>query len=216
MADICRIEAASSGQQAMTSHSSALGGVLAVWTDIPPEIEADFNEWYWREHFPERLSVPGFLSARRYRAVSGSPRYFACYELEGAETLASPAYRQQYENPTAWTKRVTSNFRNYTRAVYRTIARRGSTAGAFMFTLRLPAAANALPADLLPELAAQRGVLRVQLWRAAEPEAPATDQTTIVVEAADAEDLAAPADRLRAIGTAAATYRFLCSLHPSP
>ena len=35
-------------------------GLLAVWTDIASEIEAEFNTWYDTEHIPERLSVPGF------------------------------------------------------------------------------------------------------------------------------------------------------------
>jgi len=27
-------------------------GLLAVWTDIAPEAEAEFNEWYNTEHIP--------------------------------------------------------------------------------------------------------------------------------------------------------------------
>jgi hypothetical protein len=35
-------------------------GLLAVWADVDPEVEAEFNEWYDKEHVPERLAVPGF------------------------------------------------------------------------------------------------------------------------------------------------------------
>lgn len=45
--------------------------ILIVWTDIPAEIEADFNEWYNREHLPDRvLRMPGFLRGRRYVCIT--------------------------------------------------------------------------------------------------------------------------------------------------
>jgi hypothetical protein len=81
------------------SHPPADAGILAIWTDIAPEREADFNEWYWREHFPERLSLPGFRRGRRYRAITGTPRYFAWYELDAPEILASPAYLERLDQP---------------------------------------------------------------------------------------------------------------------
>jgi len=202
------------------------GGILAIWTDIAPELEADFNDWYWREHFPERLSVPGFHSARRYRAIAGAPRYLAWYELDSVATLASSAYRDRYDNPTEWTKRVTAGFRNYTRAVFRPLLRHGGTAGAFILTLRLPAAANALSSDFFRPLGAATGITRVQLWQAAEPTTAVASPSgvdtppgwAIVVEAADAEDLAAVVPMLREVGGPGtlATYRFLCSLHSPP
>ncbi len=34
-----------------------------VWTDIPDTLEADFNEWYNREHLPELLKQRGILAA---------------------------------------------------------------------------------------------------------------------------------------------------------
>jgi hypothetical protein len=206
-------------------HSAADrgGGILAIWTDVAPELEADFNEWYWREHFPERLSVPGFLSARRYRAISGAPRYFAWYDLASVETLASTAYRERYDNPTEWTKRVTAGFRSYSRAVFRPLMREGSTAGACILTLRLPAAARAPSPDSLSPLSTATGITRVQLWQAAEPATSVAPPSgadkppgwAIVVEAVDTEELAAAAPLLQAIGGTGtkATYRFLCGLH---
>ena len=52
-----------------------------VYTDVGPEHEDEFNRWYDEEHIPERLSIPGVLSAARYAAVQGGPKYLACYEL---------------------------------------------------------------------------------------------------------------------------------------
>jgi hypothetical protein len=46
-------------------------GLLAVWTDIAPEAEAEFNEWYNTEHIPQLVGIPGIISGRRYQAVEG-------------------------------------------------------------------------------------------------------------------------------------------------
>ena len=67
-------------------------GLLMVWTDIDPEFEAEFNHWYDEEHLPRLLEVPGFLSAGRYVAVKGAPKYLAMYELEDHNVLRSTAY----------------------------------------------------------------------------------------------------------------------------
>lgn len=81
-------------------------GALAIWLTLDPAGEEDFNTWYPRQHLPERLSVPGFLRGRRYRAVGGSPPYFTLYELADATILSSPAYVERLNNPTDWTRRV--------------------------------------------------------------------------------------------------------------
>jgi hypothetical protein len=99
------------------------GAVLAIWTDIAPELEADFDEWYWREHLPERLCVPGFRRGRRLRAIDGAPRSLACYDLASVETIASPAYLERLDNPTA-------GFRDTTRAIFRTAGGLGQACGA--------------------------------------------------------------------------------------
>ena len=67
-------------------------GLLMVWTDIDPEFEAEFNRWYDDEQIPRLLQVPGFLSAGRYSAVKGGPKYLAVYELEDHDVLRSSAY----------------------------------------------------------------------------------------------------------------------------
>jgi hypothetical protein len=61
-------------------------GILAVWNDTAPAGDAEFSDWHTREHVPERVAVPGFLSGRRYSTVSGSPKYFTLYETEAVET----------------------------------------------------------------------------------------------------------------------------------
>jgi hypothetical protein len=49
-------------------------GVLAIWNDVAPEAEAEFNAWYLEQHLPERLAVPGFRRARRWWSATASPR----------------------------------------------------------------------------------------------------------------------------------------------
>lgn len=87
-------------------------GLLAVWTDIAPEAEREFNDWYNTEHIPQLLGIPGFLSGRRYQAVEGEPRYLALYELTNVEVLKSDAFRQVRESPTEWSKKIIPLFRN--------------------------------------------------------------------------------------------------------
>src|SRR5216684_7480214 len=101
-------------------------GLLVVWTDIASEYEADFNEWYSKEHIPQLLGVPGFQTGRRYQAVEGSPKYMAIYQLADENVLKSDGFRAVRENPTAWTKKITPQFRNTQRGVYRQILSHGN------------------------------------------------------------------------------------------
>src|SRR5438270_89431 len=67
-------------------------GLLVVWTDIAPEAEAEFNEWYNNEHIPQLLGVKGFLSGKRYQAVDGKPRYLAVYEMREDSIPKTPEW----------------------------------------------------------------------------------------------------------------------------
>jgi hypothetical protein len=62
-----------------------------VFSRFPDSVdEDDFNEWY-DAHLPEILSIPGFVSAQRYRLdpvvvddeAAVTYRYLAVYEIEG-------------------------------------------------------------------------------------------------------------------------------------
>jgi hypothetical protein len=92
------------------------GAMLGVWMEVPAEVEDDFNRWYNEEHLPDRLALPGFLGARRYVSLEGTPKYFAAYDLGGLEALASDSYQKARANPTSWTSSITgsltANIRN--------------------------------------------------------------------------------------------------------
>ncbi len=94
-------------------------GLLLVMTDIDPANEEELNRWYEEEHLEERLSVPGFIGARRFQALEGGPKYLALYDLESPDVLQSPAYRH-FTGPgkSAWTTRMEGQFRNFRRNIY--------------------------------------------------------------------------------------------------
>src|SRR5919197_1588691 len=73
-------------------------GLLVAFMN-PPDDEDAFNAWYDEEHVPLRISVPGFLSARRYKSVDdgSGPRYLALYEVESLGVLKSSAYKRLNE-----------------------------------------------------------------------------------------------------------------------
>lgn len=99
-------------------------GLLMVYSGVAPEHDAEYNKWYNEEHIPERLSIPGVLSAARYKAVQGGPKYLACYELDQPETYQSDAWQHWLNNPTEWSKRMspavigTEFIRNVYRLIY--------------------------------------------------------------------------------------------------
>jgi hypothetical protein len=98
-------------------------GLLMVYVDVPEELEAEFNRWYNEEHIAERLSIPGVLSAARYVAVRGGPKYLACYELTEPEAYFSDAWQHYLNHPTEWSQRMAPTVvgRNFVRNLYRLI-----------------------------------------------------------------------------------------------
>jgi hypothetical protein len=81
-------------------------GLLMVYSDVPAELDAEYNRWYNEEHIDQLLSIPGVLSAARYEAVSGGPKYLASYELASAAVCESDAWRHMVNHPTEWSKRM--------------------------------------------------------------------------------------------------------------
>ena len=113
------------------------GAVLAIWNDIAPGGDAEFDHWHISEHIPERVSVPGFLRGRRYNAVTGSPRYFTLYETEAVATLQSAPYLARLNAPTPWTTKCIQLFRNNRRTACRTTLSLGVGEGGALATLEL-------------------------------------------------------------------------------
>jgi hypothetical protein len=94
-------------------------GMLITFTEVRPRDEADFNEWYNREHIDERVNLPGFRRARRYVGVRADPKYFATYECSKVSDLADPGYLKLLANQTPWSQRVMRRFTKFQRLTLR-------------------------------------------------------------------------------------------------
>ena len=143
-------------------------GILAVWTDCAAEGEADFNEWYNREHLPERVGVPGFLKGVRYRAVEADRGYFTWYRTADVGVLASKPYRDRLNDPTAWTQRVMGVFRNTIRSAMTVEGEAGeASTGAWAAVLRADEGLGAVDLEALVAADEALGAMRWHLDRAA-------------------------------------------------
>jgi hypothetical protein len=96
-------------------------GVLLVGMNVAPEHEAEFNEWYNTEHIPALGSVPGTLSARRYRGTGATQRYVALYHFAAPDVIRSAAWKTAANTP--WTEKMRPHFRDHLRFECRKYAR---------------------------------------------------------------------------------------------
>ena len=218
--------------------------ILGVWNDVDPAQEAAFNDWYVRDHLPDRLAVPGFRRGRRWLSTGTGPRYFTFYEIESVGVMQSPAYLERHANPTAWTRKIMPAFIGMNRSICRVTARRGLGDGGAAVVLRLTPAPGAegrlrnwVAAVALPALEALPGIVSASLWEidAAASRMPDTAETrlrqgrdatidwAVIAEATGPEEAARAGERFgkadagaagAAVTPAPETYRLLCSLGP--
>jgi hypothetical protein len=182
-------------------------GLLLILTDVEPEAEAEFNRWYDTEHMGERVAVPGFIAARRYRSDNGVRRYLALYETEGVTVFLSDVYRQALKRQSDWSKRMLARFVDPHRAVGEiTVSRRIGIGGALTL-FKLPNGDRTEHADFarnaLSQMAQLSDIFAIHLF---QPDAglsgpvaeyppsrrtlATTDEPLLIVEGADAEALA--------------------------
>jgi hypothetical protein len=98
----------------MTINSPA---VLLVQNDVAPGRESDFDAWYLADHMPDRVGVPGFRRARRWRAFEGAPRDLSLYEIDALQVMASEPYLARLADPTPGTRRNMDAFIGMRRSV---------------------------------------------------------------------------------------------------
>lgn len=108
--------------------------LLMVWTDLAPEAdETAFNEWYHREHIPDRVrGIPGFLAGRRFAALEGGPKYLTLYELGEEGVLTSPAYLKLRSEPDENSRKFIPHFRNVLRSISQPVVEYGVGEGSFI------------------------------------------------------------------------------------
>lgn len=85
-------------------------GMLVAVSHAPRELEPEYNEWYDKEHVPERMAIEGFYVARRFVCPRDmEPKYLAIYELANVEVLDSAAYtRLRSDGRTEWALSILS------------------------------------------------------------------------------------------------------------
>jgi hypothetical protein len=181
------------------------GGILAVLNDLDATCDRGaYETWYQLDHMPDRLAIPGFRHARRYRGIAGQAQqeFFTFYETESPAVLRSEAYLARLAAPTDGTIAMMRHFRAMCRSICAVAVDAGGGIGGVAAVVGAPTATAACP-DLAP-LLAPGSVSRIRLWTEAEdiasnPEAalrPGADTrlgTILVVEGTDAAPVRAAA-----------------------
>ena len=153
-------------------------GILAIWNDLDDAFADIYERWIVSEHIPERLALPGFLEARRYESVQGSPRFFIPYVVASPEALASPEYLARLASPTPLTREAMKGFRNMVRTACSLVYRSpGRALGGCAVAAYAEHPATIDDADLFDAAAALEldpRVVGVQIWRAVRGPASVT------------------------------------------
>jgi hypothetical protein len=157
---------------------------LAMWWEVEALHSADFQHWHAHEHFPERLGIPGFRRATRWRQVDGGPGVMVTYELDDYGVLSSPAYLERLNTPTPWSTRMMPLHKHMVRSQCEVLESRGAYAATHALSLRLApqspettAALRAALRELVQALPLRPGVNGAHLLRHRTPAiAPTTEQ----------------------------------------
>ncbi len=210
--------------------TDAFPGILAIFNNVAPGREAEFEEWFQHEHLAERIAVPGFVIGRRHEAVSGEPRYFNFYVTQSAQVLKSEAYLARLDRPTPMTRTVMSEiFKDMIRTVCHRSFRLGTMRGVGVVALRFGKRPNqaALKAAI-ETLMRDKAVACGEIWQAADPrEFPVSMEerlrggdrkieACLLVETLRVPDAERVAAALASEFPAAAVgvYRLLCEIRP--
>ena len=104
-----------------TQHIGAT--IMAVMMQVDPEHEEEFNRWYDEEHLLERMEIPGYISARRFKLEEGEGmlNFLCIWELEDASPLQSEEYQRQRERMTDLHQRANEVIKQRARGIYKQI-----------------------------------------------------------------------------------------------
>lgn len=126
--------------------------------DVVADAVDEHDDWHTHEHLPERLSIPGFNRGTRWVALTGTPRYFVCYEVGHLSTLTSAAYLERLNNPSPWTTKIMPGYRGMSRGLCTVTGSFGAGLGNASLLVRFkppPGAEPLLRARLLQEVLAE-------------------------------------------------------------
>ncbi len=148
------------------------GAFLALWNSISgPDVQAEYESWHTFEHVPERVGLPGFIEARRYRSLAQPLRYYTCYWLASEGALATPQYRDVFTHPTPWSARMRLHMRGFFRMPCALGGVHGDSSAARMVALHLQSSdgdAGASIDAVLVRLVNEAQVVSAQ-WGRAQP-----------------------------------------------
>jgi hypothetical protein len=145
------------------------GAFLALWNDIAPARETEYDTWHTKEHVPERVSAQGFRGARRYvDRAREMHRYFTLYEVADLAAFDHADYRDLVEHPTPWSASMRADFANFLRTTCAVVESRGEGIGAALAVLAVD---NARPD--VNALLSMPGVTACHVGRAVASPAPA-------------------------------------------
>jgi antibiotic biosynthesis monooxygenase (ABM) superfamily enzyme len=99
------------------------GTILVVMMEVDPDHEEEFNRWYNEEHLLERLEIPGYISARRFKLEEGEGvlKYLCIWKLEDASPLQSEEYMAQQRRSSELRDRAHSYIKQRARGLYKQI-----------------------------------------------------------------------------------------------
>ena len=111
------------GQSNKYSTQHIGGTILVVMMEVDPDHDDEFNRWYNEEHLLERLEIPGYISARRFKLEEGEGvlKYLCIWELEDASPLQSEEYKAQQCRSSELRDRAHSYIKQRARGLYKQI-----------------------------------------------------------------------------------------------
>jgi len=92
------------------------GGLLVFGQEPRPGDEDEFDAWIDTEHIPTLAGVTGTLTAQRYEALVGTPRFAAMYYLTEPAVCTSEEWRIASRTP--WRARMSERNLNRRRGLY--------------------------------------------------------------------------------------------------
>ena len=158
---------------------------VAMWWHVPPDRRAEFEDWHVHEHFPERLSIPGFRRGSRWAGVAAPESFFVMYELATYDVLTSQPYRERLNAPTPWSLQMMPLHCGMMRSQCLVTESFGGGVAGFVLTIRIspqPGRGAELQQPLrsvLSTLPARVGVTGGHLLITRTPEAAATKEQVI-------------------------------------
>jgi len=128
---------------------------LAIWVDIDPADDAQFEHWHSREHAQERVACTGWLRGSRFKGVETPGRYLLLYDAESTAAFESEEYYARLRSPSEMSRSIFPKFRDTWRTVCKVEQRWGDGVAAAVLTLRMKAA-NTAPFEKLAGLQTAR------------------------------------------------------------